>query len=515
MRKNYLLLTVISAFCLIGCEDREPLSWESDIFLPILDDRIGWLEFAEDTVDIIVTEGEAARLVLSQPIDMISGKLAPVLPDTSLEENIGIGNIPVAIPVPTDYPFIVQEEELPITNLGGSAGAYLREVVVSSGEMVFAVENTIEGILELSYYLTCCTIDGEQVGIDLVVPPAVDGELGVATGSLSLENAVFDLTGLNGVGNNLITTSFTAQGSQDNEDIFYATSADNIKVTVQFHDFTVKTALGYFGNLSAGFSAEEWVTDTLPLPNPILEMDGAVAKLQLENTIGADVRFAFDSLTFDGIQLDHPTFYGTHDMARAQWINDELYSTTHLEIDLTEEGSTLNELIEMMPEHLKTVGNIELNPYGDVSLGNDYLDADVPPNLDLLLEVPLNVGFDGLILEDSFDIEAFADMPKFDGSLHVDFYSTFPVQVNSNLVYTANDSTETVISRDVVIDPVNNLLDQPGHGYVEIPVNQSLVENSRKIDETVYVSTEGAVTFYGDEDVRVQVRIEGTQLIEE
>ena len=88
MRKIYLLLTVISAICLIGCEDREPLSWESDIFLPILDERIGWLEFAEDTVDIVVTEGEAARLVLSQPIDMISGKLAPVLPDTTLEENI-------------------------------------------------------------------------------------------------------------------------------------------------------------------------------------------------------------------------------------------------------------------------------------------------------------------------------------------------------------------------------------------------------------------------------------------
>ena len=37
---------------------------------------------------------------------------------------------------------------------------------------------------------------------------------------------------------------------------------------MQFHEFEVKSALGYFGNLSTGFSAEEDVVDTIPLPNP-------------------------------------------------------------------------------------------------------------------------------------------------------------------------------------------------------------------------------------------------------
>ena len=515
MRKLFILFSALTAVCLVGCEDREPLSWESEIFLPLLDDRIGWLEFAEDTVEIVVTPDAPATIVWHQPIDMIAGTLAPILPDTTIEENIGIGGIPVDIPVPTEYPFIVQTDELPITNLGGSGGAYLREVVVSSGEMVFAVENSIEGILEMSYYITCCTIDGDTVGIDLVIPASVDGELGVATASMSLENAVFDLTGASGVGNNLISTQFIAQGSLENEDIFYATSDDNIKVTVQFHDFEVKSAKGYFGNLDAGFSAEELIEDTIPLPNPILNMEGASAKLLLENTIGADLRFNFDTLAIDGQQLVHPTFFGIHDMARAQWINGELYSTTNLELDLTESGSNLTTLIELIPEHFKATGNIVLNPYGDVSLGNDYLDVDVTPNLELLLEIPLQVGFEGVVLEDSYVIDPSDDFPEFEGKLLIDMWSTFPVSVNASIEYVSNNEEGTVVQGDLALNAGELLIGQPAHGFIELDVDKGIIDPGGTINVTLYVETEGIVEFDGTEDVRVQVRANGTYLIEE
>ncbi|MAO45945.1 MAG: hypothetical protein CL823_02230 [Crocinitomicaceae bacterium] len=520
MRKFNLLSVAFLLVFLFGCEDREPLSWESEIFLPIVDDRIGWLDYVKDSmiVDIEgleIVDGNPAKIVLHQPIDMISGALAPVLPDTSIEENIGIGNVPVPIPVPVDYPFIVQEDELPITNLGGTAGAYLREVVVSSGEMVFAVESSIEGELDMSYYLTCCTIDGEEVGIDLVIPASVDGELGVSTGVLNLENAVFDLTGSAGAGSNLITTAFTAQGSQSNTEVFYATSEDNIKVTVQFHDFEVKSALGYFGNLTAGFAASEDVIDTIPLPNPVLNMEGAVAKLRLENTIGADVRLTFDELNLGEIPMEHPSFFGIHDISRAQWIDGLLYSTTELEINLTEEGGNFNNLIELFPEDLNTVGNIELNPYGDVSLGNDYLDVDEPPRLDLELEIPLNVGIDGVVLVDSFEVDAIDDFPMFDGHLLVDLWSTFPASITADFDYHVNDTLNTVVSADAILGAGDLETNYAAHGFFEVPVNEAVVKPGGMMYLSLNVSTEGAVEFTGTEDVRVQIRIEGTQLIQE
>ena len=132
----------------------------------------------------------------------------------------------------------------------------------------------------------------------------------------------------------------------------------------------------------------------------------------------------------------------------------------------------------------------------------------------MLLEVPVHVGFDGILLEDRFEIDPI-DSTKFDGRLLVDFWSTFPVQVESHLVYTVNNTSQTEIVRDIVIDPGNMDLGQPGHGFMEIPANDSLLVPGATVDVIVYVSTDGAVVFDGTEDVRVQIRAEGTYLIEE
>ena len=47
-----------------------------------------------------------------------------------------------------------------------------------------------------------------------------------------------------------------------------------------------------------------------------------------------------------------------------------------------------------------------------------------------------------------------------------------------------------------------------------IPLNEETVSPGGSLHVRLTASTEGAVTFTGYENVRVQVRIEGTQLIE-
>jgi hypothetical protein len=52
------------------------------------------------------------------------------------------------------------------------------------------------------------------------------------------------------------------------------------------------------------------------------------------------------------------------------------------------------------------------------------------------------------------------------------------------------------------------------HGLLVIPLNEETVSPGGSLHVRLTASTEGAVTFTGYENVRVQVRIEGTQLIE-
>ena len=514
MRNIIILVVSIFAVSLSSCVDRDPLSWETEIFLPLVDDNIGWSSFIPDSLIEIGDEGEVAKLVFNGVIDLVSGNLIPILPDTTLQDIVAFGSLPISIPVPTEYPFINKQEEKFISSLTGTEGAYMRELVVASGEMVFTVESSIQGVLDMSYYLTCVTLDGDAVGIDLEIPPATDTEHGFATGTVNLENAFFDLTGSSGVGSNTLSTSFIAIGSEQNEEIFYATNLDSLWVTVEFHDFTVQTAKGFFGNVIVDFDSESPVLDSLPVPNPVLDIEGAVAKLTIENTIGADVRLTFDALSVDAENLQHPTFFGVHDVARAHWSNGQLIEKTYLEIDMGEVGSNFFDLIETFPEVMRGVGTLELNPFGDISLGNDYLDVDVTPLLNLDIEIPIRLGADGVILEEQYTIDP-AEFPQFDGRLLIDLYSTFPVSLSANVEFAVNDTLGTVVSVNSEIGPGSSITGVIAHAFAEIPISQATIKPGGELFVTLDVSTDGAVPFTGYEDVRVQIRIEGTQLIEE
>jgi len=54
----------------------------------------------------------------------------------------------------------------------------------------------------------------------------------------------------------------------------------------------------------------------------------------------------------------------------------------------------------------------------------------------------------------------------------------------------------------------------PSHALLIIPLNQAIVEPGGNVYVSLTVRTDGAQTFTGYENIRVQVRIEGTQLIE-
>jgi hypothetical protein len=505
-------LIVIIAFH--SCGDREALSWESEIFLPLIDDNITWSSLIPDSLLELGEGGEPARLVYRGPFDMFSQDDIPALPDTTLLNIFSMGNeLPIAIPVPADYPFMDITSDMLVTNLGEESGAYIRNLVLSEGTMTFTVESTVSGMLNMSYFLTSVTVNGEPVGIDLEVPAAAGGVNGIATSTLDLTGAIFDMTGSNGTSNNIIQSSFTAINSPLNSEVFYITNLDSLGVKIEMHGMKAAKAKGYFGNVNLDYGTQVSLIDTVPVPNPILNLEGAVAKLRIDNLIGMDLRMIFDTLLVDGSVVDHPTLYGAHDLPRAQWIDGDLINSTVMEIDLGEPGSNIFDLMETFPQLLRMAGSVELNPFGDVSFGNDYVDVDYIPEVELEIEIPFNMGVDGVVLEENYTIDPM-DFPKFDGRLLVDFTSTFPVEVIADIDYVVNDSISTIVSVDAVIEAGRSFPDTPAYSHIEIPVNQAIIEPGGTIHLVLTVRTDGAQIFTGYENIRVQVRVEGTQLIE-
>ena len=507
-------VSIILLTALYSCEDRETLSWESEIFLPLVDDNVTWSSFVPDSLLVLGEGGEPARLVYKGPFEAFNAEDIPVLPDTTLLNTFSMGNLlTVEIPAPVDYPFMEIDNEMQITNLSENSGMYLRELILSGGMMVFSVESTVDGILHLSYALTSMTINGEVVEIEFNVPPAVGGVNGVSTVNIDLTGAVFDMTGEDGSSHNIITSSFTAMNSPLNEEVFFISNLDSLSVKLEMQDMRVEKAKGYFGDVELDFGTEVTLIDTVPVPNPILNLEGAVAKLRIENTIGADLRLNFDTLLVDGQSVIHPTLYGAHDIPRAQWIDGNLVDFTTLEIDLGESGSNIFDLMENFPEKFRMAGSSQVNPYGDISFGNDYADADYIPELELEIEIPFRMGLDGVVLEEVYTLDPM-EFPQFDGRLLIDLTSTFPVEVIADVDYVVNDTIGTVVAVNTQLEAGSSFPEMPAHALLIIPLNQAIVEPGGNVYLRLTVRTDGAQTFTGYENIRVQVRIEGTQLIE-
>ena len=145
----------------------------------------------------------------------------------------------------------------------------------------------------------------------------------------------------------------------ENDSTIYATNQDSVWINIEFIELQVQTAEGYFGNMTAQFDESIDVLDTIPVPNPILDLQDGVAKITFNNTLGADVRLSFDSLSMDGSNITHPSFFGVHDITRSIWEDGNLVVMNSGEIDLAEPGSNFFDILELLPENIHLVGDLE------------------------------------------------------------------------------------------------------------------------------------------------------------
>ena len=185
IKLSFVLLSVAGVFA--SCEDREPLSWNTEIFLPLVDDNITWSSSIPDSLLEFGEGVEPARMLYKIPFGEFSADYLPTLPDTLIEENMSMeGNLPSDVPVPLGDLFVNETDEIIFSSFGENSDAYLKEFSLSAGYMRLSVESSVEGILDMAYYLNSVTVDGVVSGIELEVPAAQDGVNGFATETIDL-----------------------------------------------------------------------------------------------------------------------------------------------------------------------------------------------------------------------------------------------------------------------------------------------------------------------------------------
>lgn len=495
-----------AAVCLLalvtGCK-REPTTWRVDIALPLIDDGWNWTDAIEGLSDdsaLQIEQGTPAILRYQGAVANWEIASLTELPDTLVAQELTPDFTGGPFPVPPGAVLLDTEEDIVFAGIDQQ----FSNIVLSAGRIEYFVESSTNGYVELQYDFPSVTIEGVPVELEVVLPPSDGDAFQTEQGTIDLTGAVIDLTGISGNEINRIASHLIIGTPNDISDTAQVYGTDSIRVEMHFQGMLVEQVAGYFGQETEAFDAEQQVFNPNDFPSGFLQIEPTRAVLQFRNTIAADLRLQLDALSVDGIAVGHPALGVPQLIARANW-SDGTVEPTIWEIDLLETGPSIFEMLGYLPELVEVEGEVVLNPLGDVSGGQDFLDTREPPQLFLDLEWPLEGAIENLSVVRSLEWEG-EDLKGFEGELIVRLTNGFPVQWNLQ---------GTWAYADAALEPEVFALGLDAHpgsetAEIHIPIDEARLASAAVLSIQAAMKSDGPVQFTGTERTRLQVAVEGT-----
>jgi hypothetical protein len=495
----FVLLLSAVAF---GCK-REPITWTVDVALPLVDDGWSWvdvIEVSSENGSIDVEEGAPAVLRFEGPVADWEIPSLTELPDTIVAQELTPDFTGGPFPVPPGTVLLDTEEDIVFEGIDQQFSG----LVLSGGRIDYLVESSTNGYVELQYDFPSVTIGGEPVELKVVLPPSDGVAFQTESGTIDLAGAVIDLTGVSGNEINRIASQLVIGTPADITDTAQVYGTDSIRVKMNFQDMFVEQVGGYFGQETVAFDVDKTVFQPADFPSGFLQIEPTRAKLQFRNTIAADIRLQLDALSVDGIAVSHPALGIPQQIARADWSGGEVEPTVW-EVDLLETAPSLFDLLGYLPEAVTASGEALLNPLGDVSGGQDFLDTRQPPQLYLDFEWPLEGAVEHFRVVRSLALEG-TDLTGFTGELIVRITNGYPVHWNVTGTWDYEDPAidPEVFSAEAAAFPMTEVTE------VRIPIDEARLASPAILIIEAAMTSEGPVQFTGAERVRLQVAYDGT-----
>jgi hypothetical protein len=488
-----------------GC-NRQPTSWEADLALPLVDDLLDWSDVFADSTFITET-GMPAVLAFNGSISDWTIDALTHLPDTIVSEDLTPDFVGGPFQVPPGTVLLDVQEDIDFQGIEQEF-KYIR---LESGRIAYSVESSTNGYVEIHYGFPSVTIGSQQVDLDVLLPPAASGDVQSETGIIDLAGAEIDLTGISGAEINRIASILTIGTPAYIPDTAQVFGSDSIRVRMHFQDLVVRQVSGYFGQELLDLDVDQPVFDPDIFLGGFIGLEPTRAMLVFHNTIGADLKLTVDALAVDGVALSHSQFGVPQMISRANWQGESMEPAIW-EMNLLETSPSVFELLGYLPESISILGSAEMNPLGDVSGGNDFFDTHVSPEIHLDLEWPLQTTIENLRLNQVLEVDPIS-LPQFDGDVIVTVTNGFPVDLGLEIIWNFDDPTYAPVEVVGVVSAFD-LNEGAASWEYRIPMDTEALYGGSRLDVTGSMSTEGEVVFNGLERMRIQVRIEGTYLVE-
>lgn len=364
---------------------------------------------------------------------------------------------------------------LPSTLDINNTGIKLSRFDVKQGKLRCTLKSTLSQRLIIRYYIPKATKSGLMLEfIDTLPGAATSGDTVVLVRDFTIDDYQIDLTGDNGDDFNSLTAYKDISTIAGDPSVLITNGQTVFKTETELIEITPNYAKGYLGQYSFNNNNSQSDFNQLQLiRSGLIDVENIDLKLTFHNTIGADISFkpieikATNTRTGQMFVLTHSTIGTTININRAienaSIINP--ITESNYSFSITSGNSNIEQFLELIPDQISLLSDLNLNPYGNTSGYTDFFYYNYPPYIQMQLNMPLKFSATNLLLVDTID-NPFANLdildPISDGEFIVRVENKFPLESNLQL-YTldgAGNITDSVFANTVIAAPPVNAMNR-------------------------------------------------------
>lgn len=476
-----VFLVCLSVVLIFSCKREGPTTWDSDVFVPIAQGRITLQDIVPDSV-ISYDENCLWHLILSEELTDFDLDSLVQIPDTTIKRGFVVPIVGGPFVIPAGQ-LIIDEAE---NNLLNIRDVELREVILESGFMEYSIKSYIDGYLLCNYNIPGVTLNGIGTSIITTTEPSIGDVPFIQNGVIDLSEHNIDLTGETGFMFNRIFTHLTIAPAANAPTPTSVSGSDSVVVELKFVNAVVRYARGYFGYHEYELDKSIDFTDQVNFPTGSLNLDQALMKLKITNSVGADAQIQFTSLsnlnssTGESVVLNFSPLYQPINVTRA-FDNGGNIQPTIVEYVMDQDNSNIDVFIENLPDFFVMEADITVNPLGNVTDGNDFIYTDDPLKATLDLDIPLTIGAQNLTFTDTLSISEALDLSA-DGHLQLYVNNAFPFSAMCDLFLIDHDGllVDAIMSYGIIKSAVETNtpgITIPVESLIDMPIDDYLIDH--------------------------------------
>jgi hypothetical protein len=398
----FQFIFIVAALLFLGaCKKREATDWDTNLLGPLFKTSLSINQILPDSLTQINADN-SINVVYDEFFSSSGFVNTQQLPDTAIIKyfTIPFGNIYLN----AGDNFLDQTEE---TKLNFEP-LELSRLVVKTGEIEVKILNKINQPVEVTYILPKAIKNGRPYTFNATIPAYNSSNGGNFIATFNLDGYDVDLRGLSGTYVNRLVTHLIANVSSTATGMATISSSDSLSVSLKLKSIVPYYAKGYFGQSKDTSSSNSTISlfDRIVAGN--FSLHEATLNLEIKNGIGADIRASLltfnsvNSKTGNNIALQHSSVAQTFNVHRA---TDMPFTPSFYNFEYNSSNSNLVSLLNNMPTNFSYAYATELNPFGNISNGNDFVYTDKAVEAHVRLDIPLHFSSTNLTLVDTIYLQ--------------------------------------------------------------------------------------------------------------